>query len=372
MRSVLHYRNGQAISGEIILRDKDKYALRVRVGGRQVNSSEFESENPDDLMDKAAPDVMEKIKPSVTAMALYREHPEQGLLEADDIIARFDESDVNVQWAYVLKGNHSLERHNYADAERMFRKAVSLNWSNPQPHIQLGLALQRQGKFDDAIKQFRRVLSINPKLALAYNNIGVALAARAKPGDKLDNAIAQYHHAIDVDPRYPLPHNNLGLALSHQGDVDNAIEEFNKAIQVDPKYLYAHWNLAYALEHQVKLEDAIAEYRSAIECANDRKQLAILHTSVGDVLRRKAGADGNMDGAIAEYRHAIGIDPDNIWAHNNLGSIWRDQGRIDDAIAEFRNATKIYPEMEDMRENLVRALHEKEAAAATENTALKD
>ena len=175
-----------------------------------------------------------------------------------------------------------------------------------------------------------------------------------------------------MDPSYPLSYNNLGLVLYNQGDAQEAIAQYGRAIQLDPKYLFAHWNLAYALQHELKLDAALAEYRAAVESTSDRRQLAMLHTSVGDVLRQKAGTDTNVDGAVAEYRHAIAIDPDYYWPHNNLGLIWLDQGRIDDAIAEFRSATKTYPDIEGIRDNLVRAQQEKLASAPKEATASKE
>ncbi len=113
-----------------------------------------------------------------------------------------------------------------------------------------------------------------------------------------------------------------------------------------------------------------AEYRVAIACTNDRNQLAMLHTSIGDVLRQKAGAGGNMDDAIAEY-HAIVIDPDYYWAHDNLGLIWLDQGKLDEAIAEFRRATRIIPEIEGFNANLLRAQKEKDAGPPKEAGALR-
>lgn len=362
IRGVLHYRDGPAISGEVIFREK--FALRVRVDSRQVYDSGFESANPDELMTRAAPAVMEIIKPSVNADVLYRDHRQRSLLKADDIIARFEESDVNVQWAYVLKGNNSLEQGDYAEAEKMFRKAISLNWNNPQPHNQLGLALQHEGRLEEAIVQFRRVIGMNPKSAIAYNNIGVALAEKAKQGGKLDNAIEEYRRAIAVDPHYPLPYNNLGLALSHQGGIDEAIAAFRRAIFVDPKYLHAHWNLAFALRKQRNFDAALAEYHAAIDCTKDTTQLAILHGSLGDVLKEKAGASGNLDDAIAEYRHAIDIDPAYSWAHNNLGLILRDQGKLDEAIAEFRSAAQADPKNETVKTNLDHALRVKEASAS--------
>ena len=102
IRSALR-RNGYAISGELTLQDS-KYALRVRIDGQQVFSTNYEAENPDDLMAKAAPKIMEVIRPSVHAMVRYRFRNEEGLRKADEIIAGYDESNVNVMWAYLIRG----------------------------------------------------------------------------------------------------------------------------------------------------------------------------------------------------------------------------------------------------------------------------
>ena len=364
IRSVLHYRSGAAISGELVFREK--FALRVRVDGRQVFSSGFDSDNPDELMARAAPAIMEVIKPSVNAVVQFRDHRQQSLMRADDIIARFEESDVNVQWAYMLKGNDLLDHGDYAQAESMYRKAISLNWSNPQPHNQLGLALQRSGRLDDAMVQFKRVLSINPRSATAYNNIGVALAEKAGYHGNLEAAIEAYRQAIAVDPRYPLPYNNLGLALSRRNEVQAAIAEYRKALLLDPKYLHAHWNLAAALRKQRDLDGALSEYHAALDGTKDKRQVATLHVSIGDVLKDKAGSGGDLDPAIAEYREAIMIDPSYSWAHNNLGQVFREQGKLDDAIAEFRAAALDDAKNEVASENLAHAEQAKQAAAPKE------
>ncbi len=370
IRSVLHARSGPTISGEITA--QDKFALRIRIDGEQVYDGS-DAANPDEMMTEAAAAVMEKIKPSLNAIILYTDKRPQSVLKADEIIARLKESDVNVQWAYVIKGNDLLDKREFPEAEKMFRKAISLNRSNPQPHIQLGLALEGQGKVDEAVKQFQLVLGIDPKSAKAYNNIGAALVRKADlTKTPPDQAIAAYRRAIEVDPGYSLSYNNLGLVLYNHGNVDEAIVRYGEAIKVDPNYLFAQWNLAYALEHQAKLDQALVHYRAAIECTKDRQQLAILHTSVGNILKQMAGADGNLDGAIAEYRRALGSDPDYYWAHNNLGLIWDAQGKIEEAIAEFRSATKIYPEMADMKDNLVRVLRKKEAGPPQEAAGFKE
>jgi tetratricopeptide (TPR) repeat protein len=230
IRSVLHYGSGHRISGEFFMRDK--LALRLRVDGQQVFSSGFESENPDELLANAAHAVTEKIQPYVGAIALYNDHPEQAVEKADDIILHLKASDVNVQWAYLLKGEYLYDQKNYAESEKVLRTAVSLNWSNPAPHVSLGRTLQLLGRRDEAIAQYQRVIGLDPRSAVAYNNWGNALSEMAGPNGKLDDAIAKYRHAIELDRKYPLPHNNLGLALSKQGKVDEAIAEYRHAIEI--------------------------------------------------------------------------------------------------------------------------------------------
>ena len=249
----------------------------------------------------------------------------------------------------MLKGNHWLLHSNYAEAERMFRKAISSNWSAPIPHNQLGLVLQYQGKSDDAMAQFQRVVGIGPHSWLGYNNIGWVLSAAGK----VDQAIA--------------------LALGREGHPDLTIAEYRRAILIEPKYLYAHWNLAAALQSQRDFDGAIGEYRSALDCTKDTRQRVILHTSVGDVLMDKAaGVSVKLDEAIVEYTRALDIDPTYSWAHYNLGLVLRAQGKLDDAITEFGSAVQHANDASAKKtaeDDLAKAMQAKEAAAPTQAAA---
>jgi Flp pilus assembly protein TadD len=316
IRSVLHYGNGRRISGELVFRDK--LALRLRVDGVAVYSSGFDFENPDDLLANAAPAITERIQPHVSALVLYHDHPDEAVERADDIIANPRESDVSVQWAYILKGQYFFDRGNYAEAESMQRKAVSLNWSNPTPHNNLGRALQHQNRLDEAIVQFQRALSINPRWAVAHDNLGIALSDKA---GSLDGAIAEYRRAIELDRRYSQPHNNLGVAFYRQGKVVDAITEYQRSIALDPKSAIPHNNLGMALYHEGKTEEAIAEFHRALE-----------------------------------------IDAKNPTTHDDLGLALASQGKPDDAIAEYRRAIEILPSYKNARDHLEKALEAKSAA----------
>jgi Flp pilus assembly protein TadD len=309
IRSVLHYGTGRRISGEFIWHDK--LALHLRVDGLIVYTSGFIAENPDDLLANAAPAVTEKIQPFVNAAALYRDHPEQAVEKADDIIARLEESDVNVQWAYTLKGDYSFDHGNFAEAERWQRKAISLNWNNPTPHNSLGRALRRLDRLDEAIAQFRRVIGINPRSPVAYNNLGLVLGEKALLNGTQDEAIAQLNRAIELNRHYALPHYNLGRSFARQDKLDDAVIEFRHAIALDPKYAYTYVELGSALHHQGKVAEAIAEYQRAIELDSRN---ATAHDGLGVAL----SADGKADDAIAEYRRAIELSPNDKNAHEHL------------------------------------------------------
>jgi tetratricopeptide (TPR) repeat protein len=364
-----------AISGELTQQD-NKYALRLRIDGRKVSSRDYEAENPDHLMTLAASDIMDRIRPAVLAMAQYRNEEKEAILKADEIIARYPKSNINVQWAYLLKGNYALRQKEYKTADQMFLNAVSSNRSSEEPHLQLGVSLLRQDRPVEAIKKFQDVLAINPKSAKALNNIGVALAAQANLGKgetdqaKLEEAIAEYRRAIKARPGYVLSYNNLGLALYYRNQLAEAVQQYQSAIDITPTYVIARGNLAYALRQRHINErvaeyrdEAITEYRAAIKFAVDPKQRAELHTFLGDFLR-DYGEDGNLEPAIAEYKQAIAIHCYG-WAHNNLGAIWRRQGKIRDGIDEFYQAAICDPKEDRFKTNFEKELREQQAGPVT-------
>jgi tetratricopeptide (TPR) repeat protein len=365
IRGVLH-RRAHVVSGELTAQDK-KYALRLRVNGRQIFNSGYEADNPDDLMTSAAPNVMAIIRPAAQAMTRYQERNEDGLLNARQIIARHHISDINAQWAYLLIGKHALGSNDYEQAEQMFANAISSNWNSEQSHMQMGLLRLRQGRLDDAIQQFQNVITINPDSAIAHNNIGVARATKAnRIKGELDEAqlrlaIPMYEQAIKADPGYVLSYNNLGLAYFHSKDVRKAIASYRSAVEIAPNYLDARWNLAFALNSQNQFEAAETEYRAAIELATDTRQLASLHTYLGAVVQKTTGND---DEAVREYRRAIELSCHG-WAHYHLGDVWKRQGNTEDANAAFEKAMACDPKDDLLRKMVEEARLPQEASVTT-------
>jgi tetratricopeptide (TPR) repeat protein len=107
---------------------------------------------------------------------------------------------------------------------------------------------------DGAITEYRKALAINPSFAEAHVNLGNALLGRRA----LDQAVVHYAEAARLEPGRAGIQFNWGIALREKGDVNGAIEHFREALAIDAEFVDA----------QRELADALAELRSR---ASDRR-----------------------------------------------------------------------------------------------------
>ncbi len=322
IRGVLHYNSGQRITGEFV--SHDKLLLRLRVDGQEVFSGSGDPKDPDQLLTQAAPAVIDKIRPYVVAVALYDVDSKQGEETGDYIINHLKPSAVNVEWSYILKGICLADQKRFAEAEEVLRTAVSLNWYNANAHNNLASVLDRQQKPQEAIRQ--------------------------------------YELAIALDPGFAEAHFNLAISLDKTSNTDGAIAEYQQAIKIDPKDFDSHFNLANIWYARLKLDAATREYKAAIEFGRIKKDLALAHVGLGNVL--SMNPDAKIDEAVSEYRLAIESDPNVSVAHANLGrALRRQQGKLDEAISQFQLALVADKNDARAKTDLESALRSKQADA---------
>jgi superkiller protein 3 len=220
----------------------------------------------------------------------------------------------------------------YDDAIRYSTAAQAVRPRNPYNLTNLGKALRKQGRLDEAIACFRKAIELEAKYAHAHHNLAFALARQGKH----DEAAGYYKEAIALDPKSMPAHFNLGNALYHQRKLDEAIASYRKAIELDPKSSLAYTGLGVALAQQKKWDEAIACFRKAIEL--DPKY-AMPHRGMGDVLTQLK----KLDDAIACYHQAIALDPKFAGAYINLGLALREQGKLEEAFVCYQKAVVLDP-----------------------------
>jgi tetratricopeptide (TPR) repeat protein len=104
-------------------------------------------------------------------------------------------------------------------------------------------------------------------------------------------------------------------------------------------------NLGNAHLARGRFEEAMACYRLALKISPDD---AKTHVNLGNVL----GHLGKMQESIASSRRAIALDPTRCEAHNNLGLALAASGQFEEAVASFRRAIALNPNHVDALNNL--------------------
>jgi Tfp pilus assembly protein PilF len=105
--------------------------------------------------------------------------------------------------------------------------------NNPALLNEQGNYLVQHGRLQQAIAQYQKAVKIQPDLAIAWNNLGVAYTAAGKFAD----GEGAYRRAIKVNPAYALAYYNLGASYDRRGNYDDAINYYQRAIEIDPTLL---------------------------------------------------------------------------------------------------------------------------------------
>jgi Ca-activated chloride channel family protein len=117
-------------------------------------------------------------------------------------------------------GNTQYEKDNYTDAEANYKKALDKKNNMPEATFNLGDAVYKQKRYDDAAKQFQLSAQSNsdPKVkAQAFHNLGNTYLEQRK----WDDAVKSYKESLklnanDKDTKYNLAYANAMLVQQKQ------------------------------------------------------------------------------------------------------------------------------------------------------------
>ena len=151
---------------------------------------------------------------------------------------------------------------------------------NAEEHRKRGAALNDQGQYDEAMREFETALKLMPTLVRAHLGLG---AAKQGKGD-LNGAIAEYRTALRMQPDDSDAHNNLGTVLQQKGDMEGAIAEYRLALQEQPDDPLIHFNLGTALSVKGVEEQALTEYRTTVRL---RPDFAPAYFYLGTILKQR-------------------------------------------------------------------------------------
>ena len=117
-----------------------------------------------------------------------------------------------------------------AESAREFERAIALNPNYATAHHWYGrLTLVMTGQLDRAMGEVKRAYELDPVSSIIHADLGgVNVAAR-----RYDEAIKQLRGTVEMDPEFYWAHRFLGMALELKGDTEGAIAEYNKALELN-------------------------------------------------------------------------------------------------------------------------------------------
>ncbi len=87
------------------------------------------------------------------------------------------------------------------------------------------------GKYEQAVSDYERIIELDPNFAPAYNALGLALKIR---GVQAEDAVYYFKKALEIDPQFVASYDNLGKLYYSEGDMDQAEQYFIKGLALDP------------------------------------------------------------------------------------------------------------------------------------------
>lgn len=174
--------------------------------------------------------------------------------------------------AYVDMANMRVKQKRFNEAIPFFNAAITLKDSSIDLINSRGMCYYYADKMELAIKDFKRIIVLDPKNYLAYNNKGSATynnqnIAAASLID-LRTAEQDFNKAIELKPDFELAYRNRGIVRYYQDSLDKAYKDLLMATQMEPKDDAAHYYLAKTLEKQKYYTIAVQFYDNCIKLVN--------------------------------------------------------------------------------------------------------
>lgn len=241
-------------------------------------------------------------------------------------IAVNESTAVQSQLLFFL-GDLLLKERQFAEAEECFRKVLAAGSVFAELRLNLGLALEGLGKFDDASIEFQAALQLKDK----YLEAMCSLARIDLLRQKFENALSKYELAHAWAPDSAEVLCGIANALTSLKRFQEAIVQYDRALQLDGKHVQALNNRGIALGHLKLFDAALASFEQALQLQPDFADAAFNCGNAWSELQEN-------EKAIACYRRVIELDPDKAAAYSNIAVVCVRENRYDEALSHFARA----------------------------------
>jgi serine/threonine-protein kinase len=172
---------------------------------------------------------------------------------------------------YIIQGQYSgiPTRITIPLTQKAARKALELDNSLAEAHNTLAFSYYEEWKYDDAEREFKQAISLNPRYATTYHWYSLMLERMGRA----DESATMVEKAHELDPFSPVITLVVGAMKQDRGQYEEALRYYTKSIELDPSFAVgfewsgiANFHLKKYAEAQSQLEKAVELSGRSSEC----------------------------------------------------------------------------------------------------------
>lgn len=159
-----------------------------------------------------------------------------------------------------------LAVHTYSDLSTKAAQQLAMTAPNSlEGHKLNAEALESQGKWDAAEKEYMAVLAQNPQVPGIHFLLGRLLLSKPEPGpDDGERAKKEFQEELKIDPSNAGAEYVLGEMARQGGQWDEAIQHFSRATELDAGFGDAFLGLGNSLLSAKRFSEAIPPLKTAV------------------------------------------------------------------------------------------------------------
>ena len=301
------------------------------------------------------------------------------LLISTSLLAKSDvqaQVELHYRWA-----QEALRASKLDVAASEFNAILQVAPNNAEAHANLGVIAYRRGAYAEAKESFSTALKVNPSLWDAQAFIGLcelkqggvsdarALLEKAFPHIRNEqlrleagiDLIAVEQQANNQDRAADIirellrryPENPDLLYFRYRIYSDLAAQSISELAKSAPDSTRLHQVLAQAAASQDDIQGAIAEYRIAVKL---NPLLPGIHYELGRALLSSSQDEAIRQEARREFASELAANPEDAVSEYELGEIDLQQSKVGDAIQHYTRAIKLQPTLADAHVSLAKAI----------------
>ncbi len=139
--------------------------------------------------------------------------------------------------------------------------ALELDNSLAEAHTDIAFCLYNEWQYDDAEREFKQSIALNPRYATTYQWYNILLLRIGR----FEEASAMIQQAHQLDPFSPVIMLNVGAIPLVRGQFEEALGYFVKSVELDPSFAVGYEWEGIANYKLKKYPEAQAQFEKAVE-----------------------------------------------------------------------------------------------------------